>query len=56
MLIIISIKGSCGESTAKKVGVTRAEQDEFAVSSYKRSANAWKVSEFTNIISFQKIY
>ena len=35
--------GLCGESTAKKVKVTRAEQDEFAINSYKKSAEAWKV-------------
>ncbi len=36
--------GNCGESTAKKCKVTRQEQDEFAINSYKKSAEAWKVS------------
>lgn len=36
-------QGGCGESTAKKTKIGRAEQDEFAVNSYKKSANAWKV-------------
>lgn len=39
----LSLKGGCGENTAKKTQVGRAEQDEFAVNSYKKSANAWKV-------------
>lgn len=34
--------GSCGENTAKKCQVSRAEQDEYAINSYKRSAEAWK--------------
>lgn len=33
--------GSCAENTAKKMGITRQEQDEFAINSYKRSAEAW---------------
>ncbi|GAB0099599.1 acetyl-CoA acetyltransferase, mitochondrial [Sergentomyia squamirostris] len=33
--------GNCAENTAKKMGITRADQDEFAINSYKRSAAAW---------------
>lgn len=33
--------GNCAENTAKKMGITRQEQDEFAINSYKRSAKAW---------------
>lgn len=38
--------GNCGESTAKKDQVTRAEQDAFAIESYKKSAQAWKSGVF----------
>lgn len=40
--------GNCGEATAKKLNITRLEQDEYAVSSYKRSAEAWKNGVFKN--------
>ncbi|CAG2107211.1 unnamed protein product [Medioppia subpectinata] len=32
--------GVCAEKTAKKLGITRQQQDEYAINSYKRSANA----------------
>ena len=32
--------GNCAEMTAKKYAITRDEQDEYAKTSYKRSANA----------------
>ncbi|XP_022100694.1 acetyl-CoA acetyltransferase A, mitochondrial-like [Acanthaster planci] len=32
--------GNCGEDTAKKLDISRAEQDEFAISSYKKSQTA----------------
>ncbi|CAG2165618.1 unnamed protein product [Oppiella nova] len=32
--------GNCAENTAKKLGITRQQQDEYAINSYKRSANA----------------
>eukprot|EP00795_Rhopilema_esculentum_P017296 gene17296-8874_t len=34
--------GVCGENTASMKGISREQQDEFAISSYTRSANAWK--------------
>lgn len=34
--------GNCAENTAKKYNITREQQDEFAIKSYKRSADAWK--------------
>jgi acetyl-CoA C-acetyltransferase len=40
--------GVCGENTASKVGVSRQDQDAFAVQSYKRSAEAWKNGVFKN--------
>merc|ERR1711862_30820 len=33
--------GNCGENTAKKLGISRAEQDEYGISSYKRAAAAY---------------
>lgn len=35
--------GNCGEKTAKEMKISRDEQDEYAIQSYKRSAAAWKV-------------
>ncbi len=53
--------GNCGESTAKKVGITRQQQDEFAIESYKKSEMAWKVGNlkfvyvnWINLIFFDK--
>merc|ERR1719312_110701 len=33
--------GNCGENTAKKLGITREEQDEYGINSYKRTAAAY---------------
>ncbi|KAF8469044.1 putative acetyl-CoA-acetyltransferase [Kalaharituber pfeilii] len=33
--------GNCGENTVKKLGITREEQDEFAIESYRRAKAAW---------------
>jgi acetyl-CoA C-acetyltransferase len=33
---------SCIENITKKLNITRAQQDEYVISSYKRSAEAWK--------------
>ncbi|XP_073832085.1 acetyl-CoA acetyltransferase 1 [Musca autumnalis] len=38
--------GNCAENTAKKMGITRQEQDDFAINSYKRSAKAWSEKVF----------
>jgi acetyl-CoA C-acetyltransferase len=40
--------GACAENTAKNLNITRAEQDEYAISSYKRSAQAYKDGVFTD--------
>jgi acetyl-CoA C-acetyltransferase len=40
--------GNCGENTAKKFNVSRQDQDEYAINSYKRSAEAWKNNVFKN--------
>ncbi|XP_066156168.1 acetyl-CoA acetyltransferase, mitochondrial isoform X1 [Euwallacea fornicatus] len=42
--------GNCAENTAKKLGITRQQQDEFAVNSYKRSAQAWQNKVFDSEI------
>lgn len=38
--------GSCAENTAKKLNISRQDQDAFGISSYKRSAQAWKDKVF----------
>eukprot|EP00794_Sanderia_malayensis_P000173 gene173-786_t len=40
--------GMCGENTADKKNISREMQDEYAISSYKRSADAWKNGVFAN--------
>jgi acetyl-CoA C-acetyltransferase len=47
--------GNCAENTAKKMGISRQEQDEFAIGSYKRSAAAWKNGVFDSQIAAVKI-
>lgn len=38
--------GNCAENTAKKLGISREQQDEFAINSYKRSAAAYEQNVF----------
>lgn len=38
--------GNCAENTAKKLNISRQDQDAFGISSYKRSAQAWKDKVF----------
>lgn len=33
--------GNCAENTAKKLNISRQEQDEYAINSYKKSALAY---------------
>lgn len=42
--------GNCAENTSKKLGITREQQDEYAINSYKRSAEAWKSKVFESEI------
>lgn len=42
--------GSCAENTAKKYNISRLEQDEYAINSYKRSADAWAKNLFADEI------
>ncbi|CCF51545.1 hypothetical protein NDA11_000009 [Ustilago hordei] len=43
--------GNCAENTAKKLSITREQQDNFAIESYRRSAEAWKADAFANEIA-----
>lgn len=38
--------GNCGDHTAKEMGISREEQDEYAIESYKRAAEANKSGKF----------
>lgn len=40
--------GNCGDHTAKEKNITREEQDEYAINSYKRSAQSWENGLFTD--------
>lgn len=43
--------GVCAETTAKKYGITREQQDDYAIQSYKRAAEAWKNGAFKDEIA-----
>ncbi|ATZ51106.1 hypothetical protein BCIN_06g05400 [Botrytis cinerea B05.10] len=43
--------GVCAETTAKKYEITREQQDEYAIQSYKRAQEAWKVGAFKEEIA-----
>lgn len=38
--------GTCGDACAEKYDFSREDQDEFAVESYQRAANAWNTGKF----------
>jgi len=40
--------GNCAELCAKEYGFSREAQDEFAIASYTKSAEAWKAGKFNN--------
>ena len=40
--------GLCAETCAKEMSFSRKEQDNFAITSYERSAKAWKENKFSN--------
>ncbi|ROW05070.1 hypothetical protein VSDG_00187 [Cytospora chrysosperma] len=42
--------GNCAESTAKKYGITREMQDQYAIQSYERAQAAWKNNAFADEI------
>ncbi|KAH6688059.1 acetyl-CoA acetyltransferase [Plectosphaerella plurivora] len=43
--------GNCAENTAKKYGITRQMQDEYAIQSYERAQAAWKADAFADEIA-----
>ncbi|XP_058951728.1 acetyl-CoA acetyltransferase, mitochondrial-like isoform X2 [Pocillopora verrucosa] len=42
--------GNCAENTASKLELSREEQDEFAIGSYKKTAAAWEAGKFKDEI------
>jgi acetyl-CoA C-acetyltransferase len=42
--------GNCADNTAKEMKITREAQDDYAISSYKRSAAAWEAGKFKDEI------
>jgi acetyl-CoA C-acetyltransferase len=40
--------GMCGEVAADKYGITRADQDAYAIRSYEKATNAWNSGKFAN--------
>ncbi|MTI40419.1 acetyl-CoA C-acyltransferase [Fulvivirga lutimaris] len=42
--------GNCADNTAKEMNISREMQDEYAISSYKRSAAAWEAGKFKDEI------
>lgn len=38
--------GNCAEATAKKYNITREQQDDYAIESYRRAGEAWKAGAF----------
>lgn len=42
--------GNCADNTAKEMNITREEQDEFAINSYKKSAKSWEEGLFDDEI------
>ena len=43
--------GNCAENTVKKYGITREEQDQYAIQSYERAQAAWKANAFADEIA-----
>ncbi|GAB1319083.1 acetyl-CoA C-acetyltransferase [Madurella fahalii] len=43
--------GNCAENTVKKYGITREEQDQYAIRSYERAQAAWKANAFADEIA-----
>jgi acetyl-CoA C-acetyltransferase len=40
--------GVCADNTAKEMKISREDQDKYAISSYKKSSDAWKAGKFKN--------
>ena len=39
--------GNCADNTAREMNITREAQDEYAIKSYKRSAESWENGSFS---------
>jgi acetyl-CoA C-acetyltransferase len=46
-----NVMGVCGELCAEKMHISRDEQDDFAIESYRRSKQAWENDSFKNEVS-----
>ncbi|HYC85873.1 MAG TPA: acetyl-CoA C-acyltransferase, partial [Chryseosolibacter sp.] len=42
--------GVCADNTAREMNISRQEQDDYAINSYKRSASAWSAGKFNDEI------
>jgi acetyl-CoA C-acetyltransferase len=42
--------GVCADNTAKEMNISRQDQDQYAINSYKRSAASWSAGKFKNEI------
>lgn len=42
--------GNCADNTAKEMNISREQQDEYAINSYKRSAASWEAGRFKDEI------
>src|SRR5688572_24442687 len=40
--------GVCADNTAREMNISRKDQDEYAIASYKRSASSWKEGKFND--------
>ncbi|KAI5296285.1 hypothetical protein KEM56_005471, partial [Ascosphaera pollenicola] len=47
--------GNCAENTAKKYGISREEQDAYAIQSYKRAQDAWARGLFEQEIAAVRV-
>lgn len=41
--------GNCGEKTSKEQGISREEQDDYAIRSYKLAAESWEVCFYSSL-------
>lgn len=46
-----TLMGNCAELCATEYGFTREDQDNFAINSYKKSADAWAAGKFANEVT-----
>jgi acetyl-CoA C-acetyltransferase len=43
--------GNCGEACAKEYGITREDQDAYAIQSYERATSAWNSGKFASEVA-----